>query len=140
LGDELTDSNKVQREDRVFFFFAGHGTTRSFEDGRQVGLIVPVDADQNNYVSTAISMAQIREASDLIPAKHVYFVMDSCYSGLALLRGSGAYSKRSQLPGRDHATDGATDSHRRRRRSAGGRRWAEWPFRIHLGAVARSAR
>ena len=98
LGDELTDSNKVQREDRVFFFFAGHGTTRSFEDGRQVGFIVPVDADQNNYVSTAISMAQIREASDLIPAKHVYFVMDSCYSGLALSRGSGAYSKdRSYL-------------------------------------------
>jgi peptidoglycan/xylan/chitin deacetylase (PgdA/CDA1 family)/tetratricopeptide (TPR) repeat protein len=98
LGDELTDSTKVQREDRVFFFFAGHGTTRSFEDGRQVGFIVPVDADQNNYVSTAISMSQIREASDLIPAKHVYFVMDSCYSGLALSRGSGAYSKdRSYL-------------------------------------------
>jgi peptidoglycan/xylan/chitin deacetylase (PgdA/CDA1 family)/tetratricopeptide (TPR) repeat protein len=98
LGDELTDSNKVQREDRVFFFFAGHGTTRTFEDGRQVGFIVPVDADQNNYVSTAISMSQIREASDLIPAKHVYFVMDSCYSGLALSRGSGAYSRdRSYL-------------------------------------------
>ena len=98
LGDELTDGNKVQREDRVFFFFAGHGTTRTFEDGRQVGFIVPVDADQTNYVSTAISMAQIREASDLIPAKHVYFVMDSCYSGLALSRGSGAYEKdRSYL-------------------------------------------
>lgn len=98
LGDELSDPNKVQREDRVFFFFAGHGATRTFEDGRQVGFIVPVDADQNSYVSTAISMSQIREASDLIPAKHVYFVMDSCYSGLALSRGSGAYSKdRSYL-------------------------------------------
>jgi peptidoglycan/xylan/chitin deacetylase (PgdA/CDA1 family)/uncharacterized caspase-like protein len=98
LGDELTDSSKVQREDRVFLFFAGHGATRTFEDGRQAGFIVPVDADLNNYVSTAISMAQIREVSDLIPAKHVYFVMDSCYSGLALSRGSGAYSKdRSYL-------------------------------------------
>jgi len=98
LGDELTDGNKVQREDRVFFFFAGHGATRTFEDGRQIGFIVPVDADQSNYVSTAISMAQIREASDLIPAKHVYFVMDSCYSGLALSRGAGAFSKdRSYL-------------------------------------------
>ena len=98
LGDELTDGNKVQREDRVFFFFAGHGATRTFEDGRQIGFIVPVDADQSNYVSTAISMAQIREASDLIPAKHVYFVMDSCYSGLALSRGAGAFAKdRSYL-------------------------------------------
>jgi len=38
-------------------------------------------------------MTQIREASDLIPAKHVYFVMDSCYSGLALSRGSGMFAK-----------------------------------------------
>lgn len=35
-------------------------------------------------------MSEIREASDLIPAKHVYFVMDSCYSGLALTRGGGS--------------------------------------------------
>jgi peptidoglycan/xylan/chitin deacetylase (PgdA/CDA1 family)/tetratricopeptide (TPR) repeat protein len=98
LGDELTDPSKVQRDDRVFFFFAGHGTTRTFEDSRQAGFIVPVDADQSNYVSTTISMAQIREVSDLIPAKHVYFVMDSCYSGLALSRGAGEYSKdRSYL-------------------------------------------
>jgi peptidoglycan/xylan/chitin deacetylase (PgdA/CDA1 family)/uncharacterized caspase-like protein len=93
LGDELTDGRKVQREDRVFFFFAGHGATRTFEDGRQIGFIVPVDADRANYYSTAISMTALREAADLIPAKHIYFVMDSCYSGLALTRGSGAFSR-----------------------------------------------
>ena len=38
LGDEFTDGSKVQREDRVFFFFAGHGATRTFEDGRQSGV------------------------------------------------------------------------------------------------------
>ena len=98
LGDEFTDGRKIQREDRVFFFFAGHGATRSFEDGRQLGFIIPVDADRANYYSTAISMSALREASDLIAAKHIYFVMDSCYSGLALSRGSGAYSKdRSYL-------------------------------------------
>ena len=93
LGDELSDSRKVQREDRVFFFFAGHGSTRTLEDGRQIGFIVPVDADKENYYSTAISMTSLREAADLIPAKHVYFVMDSCYSGLALTRGIGEFSK-----------------------------------------------
>lgn len=98
LGDEFTDGRKVQREDRVFFFFAGHGATRTFEDGRQLGFIVPVDADRENYYSTAISMTSLREASDLIAAKHIYFVMDSCYSGLALSRGGGAYSgNRSYL-------------------------------------------
>jgi peptidoglycan/xylan/chitin deacetylase (PgdA/CDA1 family)/uncharacterized caspase-like protein len=93
LGDEFTDVNKVQREDRVFFFFAGHGATRTFGDGRQIGFIVPVDADRENYVSTAISMTQLRDASDLIAAKHIYFVMDSCYSGLALSRGVGVFSR-----------------------------------------------
>jgi peptidoglycan/xylan/chitin deacetylase (PgdA/CDA1 family)/TolA-binding protein len=93
LGDELTDGKKVQREDRVFFFFAGHGATRTLDDGRQIGFIVPVDADRTNYYSTAISMTALREASDLIPAKHIYFVMDSCYSGLALSRGGGAFAR-----------------------------------------------
>jgi uncharacterized caspase-like protein len=93
LGDEFTDGGKVNREDRVFFFFAGHGATRTLGDGRQIGVIVPADADRENYYSTAISMTQLRDAADLIPAKHIYFVMDSCYSGLALSRGSGAYSK-----------------------------------------------
>lgn len=98
LGDELSDSRKVQREDRVFFFFAGHGATRTLEDGRQIGFIVPADADLSNYYSTAISMTALREAADLIPAKHVYFVMDSCYSGLAMTRAAGAFTKdRSYL-------------------------------------------
>jgi len=93
LGDEFTDGRKVQREDRVFVFFAGHGATRTFEDGRQLGFIVPVDADQANYYATAISMSALREAADLIAAKHIYFVMDSCYSGLALSRGSGTFNR-----------------------------------------------
>ncbi len=77
----------------MFFFFAGHGATRTLDDGRQSGFIVPVDADPANYYSTAISMTALREASDLIPAKHIYFVMDSCYSGLALSRGSGGFAR-----------------------------------------------
>ncbi len=93
LGDELTNGKQIQREDRVFVFFAGHGATRTFEDGRQLGFLIPVDADPSNYYSTAISMSSLREAGDLIPAKHIYFVMDSCYSGLALTRGAGAFAK-----------------------------------------------
>jgi len=98
LGDELSDSKKVQRDDRVFFFFAGHGATRTLEDGRQIGFIIPSDADLENYYSTAISMSALREAADWIAAKHIYFVMDSCYSGLAMSRGLGPFSKdRSYL-------------------------------------------
>jgi peptidoglycan/xylan/chitin deacetylase (PgdA/CDA1 family)/tetratricopeptide (TPR) repeat protein len=93
LGDDLADPNQVSHDDRVFFFFAGHGATRTTAYGRQSGFIIPADADSNNYYSTAISMTALREAADLIPAKHIYFVMDSCYSGLALTRGSGTFSR-----------------------------------------------
>ena len=93
LGDEFTDGNKVKRDDRVFFFFAGHGATRTLADGRQLGFLIPVDADRANFYSTAISMTALRETCDLIAAKHIYFVMDSCYSGLALTRGAGGFSR-----------------------------------------------
>src|SRR5947209_7113713 len=35
-------------------------------DGRQIGFIIPVNADRENYQSTAISMTQLREATGLI--------------------------------------------------------------------------
>nr|AYM52327.1 polysaccharide deacetylase family protein [Hyalangium minutum] len=88
LGDVLSDSAKVKRDDRVFVFFAGHGVTRKLPNGRSLGYIVPVDADTTNYQSQAISMTNFQDISEAIPAKHALFVMDACYSGLALTRGS----------------------------------------------------
>jgi peptidoglycan/xylan/chitin deacetylase (PgdA/CDA1 family)/uncharacterized caspase-like protein len=88
LGDVLSDTNKVKRDDRVFVFFAGHGITRKLPNGRSLGYIVPVDADTKNYQSQAISMTHFQDISEAIAAKHVFFVMDACYSGLALTRGS----------------------------------------------------
>lgn len=87
LGDVLSDSAKVKRDDRVFIFFAGHGVTRKLPNGRSLGYIVPVDADTTNYQSQAISMTNFQDISEAIPAKHALFVMDACYSGLALTRG-----------------------------------------------------
>ena len=34
-------------------------------------------------------MTNFQDASDAIPAKHLFFVMDACYSGLALTRAGG---------------------------------------------------
>jgi peptidoglycan/xylan/chitin deacetylase (PgdA/CDA1 family)/uncharacterized caspase-like protein len=89
LGDSLADGKRVTREDRVMVFFAGHGVTRKLPSGKALGYIVPVDAAATNYQSQAISMTNFQDASDSIPAKHVFFVMDACYSGLALTRGGG---------------------------------------------------
>jgi peptidoglycan/xylan/chitin deacetylase (PgdA/CDA1 family)/tetratricopeptide (TPR) repeat protein len=85
LADQLTDLDKIKREDRVLVFFAGHGATRALASGRDMGYIVPADADPAR-ASQLISMANLQEIADAIPAKHVLFVMDSCYSGLGLTR------------------------------------------------------
>lgn len=90
LGDKLGNPDLVKREDRVFVFFAGHGATRHLASGRDLGYIIPVDSDLSNYEGQAISMTNFQDIAEGIPAKHVLFVMDSCYSGLALTRGGGA--------------------------------------------------
>jgi peptidoglycan/xylan/chitin deacetylase (PgdA/CDA1 family)/uncharacterized caspase-like protein len=90
LGDRLADGEKVKKDDRVFVFFAGHGITRKLPNGRNLGYIVPVEADTANYQSQAISMTNFQDVSEAIPAKHVFYVMDACYSGVALTRGGAA--------------------------------------------------
>ncbi|HOW43479.1 MAG TPA: caspase family protein [Candidatus Omnitrophota bacterium] len=87
LGSELPKS--VGSQDRVLIFFAGHGQTESLPDGREQGYVIPVDGDITNYFTTAISMQQMREISGRIPAKHILYVMDACYSGQGFTRAFG---------------------------------------------------
>ncbi len=91
LNDKLADPQLVKKQDRVFFFYAGHGATRQLPSGRELGYIIPVEADYSKYYGQAISMSHIDDIAEAIPAKHLFFIMDSCYSGLALTR-SGAPS------------------------------------------------
>lgn len=87
LGHELP--RMVGRDDRLVIYFAGHGQTEELANGGKKGYIIPVDADTSNYFATAISMETLRSLSARIPAKHILYVMDSCYSGLGLNRSAG---------------------------------------------------
>jgi len=86
---------KVGRNDRVVFYFAGHGQTQDLANGGKRGFIIPVDADPADCAATAISMEQIRSLSSRIPAKHILYLMDCCYSGLGLSRSYGTSPKLS---------------------------------------------
>lgn len=97
LGDKLSNPDLVKRDDRVFVFFAGHGATRKLPSGRDLGYIIPVDADLKNYQGQAISMTNFQDVAESIPAKHLFFVMDSCYSGLALTRGGSIGNSHNYL-------------------------------------------
>ncbi|WP_457318923.1 polysaccharide deacetylase family protein [Stenotrophomonas sp. P5_B8] len=89
--DRLAD-DRTGRNDRVFVFFAGHGATRRLASGRDLGYIIPVDSDPNEFATDAIAMTDIQNIAESMQAKHVMFVMDACYSGLGLTRGGGSSS------------------------------------------------
>ena len=79
----VQDSN-VGRDDRIVVFFAGHGHTVPARRG-EIGFLLPVDGDPSD-LSTLIRWDDLTRNADLIPAKHMFFVMDACYGGLALTR------------------------------------------------------
>jgi uncharacterized caspase-like protein/peptidoglycan/xylan/chitin deacetylase (PgdA/CDA1 family) len=101
----------LQRDDRVIVFFAGHGATRKLSSGRDLGYIVPVDSDPQTVASDAIPMTELQNIAEAIPAKHVLFVMDSCYSGLGLMRGGSQSFLRenARRVGRQMLTAGGAD-------------------------------
>ncbi len=72
-------------DDRVFVFFAGHGfTTQGLVRG-PVGYLVPVDGSTDR-LNSLIRCDELTRNADLIPAKHILFIIDACYSGLITQR------------------------------------------------------
>jgi len=98
LGTDL--ATKTGADDLAVIFFAGHGQTETLPGGEKRGYIIPVDAEREDVFSTAISMEQLRDLSSRLPAKHIYYAMDSCYSGLGFVRSAprpantGAYLQK----------------------------------------------
>jgi len=84
--------NHVSEDDRVVIFYAGHGYTRTGHRG-EVGYLVPVDGDPNK-LETLIRWDEFTRNADLVRAKHVLFIMDACYGGLAIMRASAPGSSR----------------------------------------------
>lgn len=79
-------------DDRIVVFFAGHGHTVSSRRG-EIGYLVPHDGQPDNLASL-IRWQELTQGADLIDAKHVLFLMDACYGGLAVTRAPGPGSMR----------------------------------------------
>lgn len=96
LFDEV--AGQVGPEDAVFFFFAGHGITLETQKYGKLGWIIPHDGSFDPKLSYRnISMEEIKnEVSRQIQARHIFYVIDACYSGLLLeTRGEAPAPKRS---------------------------------------------
>ena len=85
-------NGEISPNDRIFVFFAGHGMTQTGRRG-EVGFLVPYDGDLGN-LSTLIRWDDLTRNAELIVAKHILFVMDACYGGLAITRSLSAGSMR----------------------------------------------
>jgi formylglycine-generating enzyme required for sulfatase activity len=81
LGDELP--SQMKPDDRLVVFYAGHGETRTIAGGQPMGYLLPVGAYRDRLHGTAINMAEIRNLAALLPSKHVLFLVDVCYGGIA---------------------------------------------------------
>lgn len=69
----------VMPQDRVLFYFAGHGIALNSDDDPQ-GYFVPSDASPENPDSL-VSMDLLHEIVDNLPCKHGLLIMDCCFAG-----------------------------------------------------------
>lgn len=69
----------VGKDDRVLFYFAGHGIALDGTDG-PAGYLVPADADPGE-AATLIPMADLQTALEALPCRHLLLVLDCCFSG-----------------------------------------------------------
>lgn len=76
---EKTLPQVVAENDRVFFYFAGHGIAADGDDGPS-GYIIPADAEPNDFTSF-IPMDMLQNALNALPCRHLLLVMDCCFAG-----------------------------------------------------------
>ncbi|MEO5820214.1 MAG: caspase family protein [Vicinamibacteraceae bacterium] len=77
LGETM--ARLVQADDRVVFYFAGHGIAADGDDG-PAGYLVPADADPADR-KTLIPMADLQHALQALPCRHLLLILDCCFSG-----------------------------------------------------------
>lgn len=70
---------KVGADDRVFFYWAGHGVARDGDDGPN-GYLLPVDARRGDE-ATFLHMPLVHDALLALQCRHMLVVLDSCFSG-----------------------------------------------------------
>ncbi|MEZ5460292.1 caspase family protein [Dokdonella sp.] len=77
LRDEL--ANSIENEDRVFFYFAGHGVALQGADGPS-GYLLPQDARRGEPESY-LHMPLLYDDLFALQCRHLLVILDSCFSG-----------------------------------------------------------
>ena len=86
-------SKSAEKNDRVLIFFAGHGETLDLPEGGEQGYLLPYDGDRDDLYLTAVPMDELKQIAYMSKAKHMLFLVDACYGGLAAVGSRGLDSK-----------------------------------------------
>ena len=76
-------TRKASENDRILIFFAGHGETIDLPESGEMGFLIPVDGEKDDLYATSLEMDDLRKVSSLSQAKHILYLVDACYGGLA---------------------------------------------------------
>lgn len=78
----------VSKQDTVVVFFSGHGAPETLAGGvdgasdeNLVRYLLPVEAEADNLIGSAIPMQDIARYFRLLPCERLIFMADTCYSG-----------------------------------------------------------
>jgi len=108
-------AHMANEEDRILVYFAGHGETRTLKNRVEKGYLIPTDGNLDKISSTCLPMTEIKDIANETVAKHILFLMDACFSGLAAVDTRGI----------DRSTDGYIEKivrdHARQIITAGGK-------------------
>lgn len=74
-------ASRVGPNDRIFFYFAGHGIALPSDSGPR-GFILPQDARKNESPEDSyIPMAELDDLLSSLPCRHALVVLDCCFAG-----------------------------------------------------------
>ena len=82
-------TKKAGINDRILIFFAGHGTTEDLPGGGEMGYLMPVNGNEADLYVSAIKMDEIKTISLRSQAKHILYLVDACFSGVAAVGSRG---------------------------------------------------
>ena len=82
-------TKNANANDRVIIFFAGHGETMDLPEGGEMGYLLPVDGKREDLYLSSIGMDELKKLSLMSKAKHVLYLIDACYGGIAAIGSRG---------------------------------------------------
>lgn len=131
---KLKDVGKfINPEDNLIIYFAGHGYLEEFSKTKSKGYWVPYDGgkdDTPNYISNST----VRDIIEVIEAKHIFLIIDSCYSG-AFFKGKSRGRKKSHIEKLDKDNSRWALASGRLEVVSDGRKGETSPFAKHLIAI-----